>query len=97
MLKIHESLSFQICFIITFDPKISNHRRRSIDLVEISRSVVESSKMDPFRSQIHYFQVSNVLNFVIWVNFMTYLGQTRLGKVTEITPLYRMPFKRSPN
>ena len=28
----------------------SNHHLKSIDLVEISRSVVESSKMDPSRS-----------------------------------------------
>ena len=37
----------------------SNHRIKSIDLVEISRSVVESSKMDASRSIFGHFQISN--------------------------------------
>ena len=36
-----------------------NHHPKSIDLVEISRSVVESSKMDPSRSHFDQIQVSN--------------------------------------
>ena len=37
----------------------SNHRLKSIDLVEMCRPVVESSKMDPSRSKFDRFQVSN--------------------------------------
>ena len=59
------TLSFQIWyFLLILIPKSrdmtkSKHHLKSIDLVEISRSVVESSKMDPSRSHFGRFGVSN--------------------------------------
>ena len=52
----------------------SKQHLKSIDLVEISRSVVESSKMDPSRSKFDDFEISNevykvLVNLVILVNF----------------------------
>ena len=37
----------------------SKHHLKSINLVEISRSVVESSKLDPSRSDFRQFAISN--------------------------------------
>ena len=56
--------------------KMSRHPR-SIDLVEISRSGVESSKMDPLRSKFDHVEVSNkfhiiLVNLVIFVNFIEF-------------------------
>ena len=57
----------------------SNHHLKSIDLVEISRSVVESSKMDSSRSKFDDLQLSNefcknIMNLMILLFFREFMG-----------------------
>ena len=56
-----------------------NRHLNSIDLVEIYRSVVESSKMDLLRSVFDHFEISNefwciLVNLLIFVNFNEFCG-----------------------
>ena len=55
---------YHISTQISRDIAQSNHHRRSIDLVEISWSVVKSSKMDPCRSKYDHFQFINEISLI---------------------------------
>ena len=57
----------------------SNRHLKSIDLVEISRSVVESPKMDSSRSKFDDLQISNefcknMMNLTILLIFREFMG-----------------------
>ena len=62
----------------------SNHHLKSIDLVEISRSVVESSKMDPSRS--NYMQIDEFLYF--WQNKFVSKIVPGVGPLRKVTKIY---------